>query len=82
MKSQLGLPQGDKLSESITELLFSQSPSRRTYIESVSALPVESLSLSKIISTLYSYTVFSQHLLNPQTCLRFTHDRTIYLSTI
>jgi len=54
MKSQLGLPQGDKLSESITELLFSQSPSRRTHVESVSALPVESLSLSKIISTLCS----------------------------
>ncbi len=56
MKSQLGFPQGDKLSVSITELSFSQSSSRRISpeIQCVSALPVESLSLSKMISTLYS----------------------------
>lgn len=54
MKSQLGFPQGDKLSVSITELSFSQSSSRRIHIQCVSVLPVESLSLSKMISTLYS----------------------------
>jgi len=51
MKSQLGFPQGDKLSASITELIFKV---QAEFTLRVSALPVESLSLSKIISTLYS----------------------------